>query len=558
MRVVALAGLLGTALACSSGKTPPRADALPDVSADALPDVSADALPDVSADALPEVSAEALPDVAADAPPDVVGRDAGSVPDAAADVSGDRSQTSSDGATDADNTRCPWRLAGADGGVSQDPVTVSTPFAAPDDSLTFTPPAIPCAIFKITDHGAQGNGTTKNTTAFAQTIAAAVAAGGGVVDVPAGNWLTGPIHLASRIELHLEAGATLLFSQTFADYLPAVLTRWEGLDVMNWSPFIYARDCTDVALTGSGTLNGQGTAWSSWKLPSVQEDQRIYDFYVARLPLDPANLPSPPTSAVNPGLRPAFVEFNHCANVLVDGPSITGSPYWTLHPLYSQNVIIRNVRIDTTATMSNGDGIDPDSSTNVLIEQSSFATSDDCIAIKSGLNEDGIAVGKPSRNIVVRNITTTTGHGGVAIGSEVSGGVSNVYVTRSNLVGLGQPIRLKTLPGRGGTLANLWFADGLTLGWNVTALELTTKYTASTILPHDPSLLPTLAGITFRDVTGTGIGPVYTITGPLSGLRFDTVTLTGSAGTCTQAPSTALARTTLTGVASNATVLPCN
>jgi len=455
-----------------------------------------------------------------------------------------------DGVAAGDLAACGWRQAGA--------VTVATPFSAPDDALTFAPPAIPCAIFAITDYGAREGGTAKNTDAFAQAVAAASAAGGGVVDVPAGRWLTGPIHLGSKIELHLEAGATLLFSQTFADYLPPVLTRWEGLDVMNWSPFIYARDCTDVALTGAGTLDGQGGAWAGWKMPSVREDQRIYDYYVAHLPLDPANLPAPPTSAVNPGLRPALVELNHCTNVLVDGPSFTGSAYWTLHPLYSSNVIIRNVAVDTTATASNGDGIDPDSCSNVLIERSSFATSDDCIAIKSGLNEDGIAVGKPTRNVVVRDITTTIGHGGVAIGSEASGGVSNVYVTRSSIAGVGQPIRVKTLPGRGGTLASLWFADSLTLGWTVTAVELNAQYGASTIPPHDPTLLPTLAGVTFRGVTGTGAGPVYSIVGPLSGLAFDTVTLSGSAGTCAQAPGTTLVRTALTGVANGAAVLPCN
>jgi hypothetical protein len=511
---VAACLMLGSALACSGGKGAPAADAGP------LPDAGLDAAIDTGS--------------GGDAPP----------ADASADV--------------ASNAACPWRLPGVAGGVRQDPVTIATPFAAPDDSLTFAPPLIPCAVFKITDYGAQGNGTTKNTDAIARTIAAAVAAGGGVVDVPAGNWLTGPIHLASRIELHLEPGAKLLFSQTFADYMPPVLTRWEGLDVMNWSPFIYARDCTDVAVSGPGALDGQGAAWASWKTPSMREDQRIYDTYIARLPLDPANLPAPPVSAVNPGLRPAFVEFNGCDNVLVDGPSITGSPYWTLHPLYSRNVIIRNVHIDTTATMSNGDGIDPDSSTNVLIEQSTFATSDDCVAIKSGLNEVGIAVGKPSRNVVIRDITTSAGHGGVSIGSEVSGGVRNVFVTRSSLLGLSQPVRVKTLPGRGGTIADLWFADNLTVDWNVTAIELTTKYTASTIPPHDTSLLPTLAGITLRGVTGSGTGPVYTITGPLSGLAFDSVTLTGSAGTCTQAPGTTLARTTLSGVPNSATTLPCN
>ena len=148
--------------------------------------------------------------------------------------------------------------------------------------------------------------------------------------------------------------------------------------------------------------------------------------------------------------------------------------------------------------------------------------------------------------------------GRAACRSEASGGVSNVYVTRSTLRGLGQPIRLKTLPGRGGTLANLWFTDELTVGWNVTAIELTTRYTASTIPPHDPSLVPTLAGITLRGISGTGTGPVYSISGPLSGLTLDGVMLTGSAGTCMQAPGTTLARTTLTGVPASATVLPCN
>ena len=456
------------------------------------------------------------------------------------------------------NANCPWRLPAATGAVSQSAVTVATPFAAPDNQLTFTPPSIPCALFPITNYGAKADGTTKNTAAFAQAIAAASAAGGGVVQVGSGKWLTGPIHLASRIELHLDGGATILFSQSINDYLPAVATRWEGLDVMNWSPFVYAKDCTDVAITGPGTLDGQGAVWSSWKIPSKQEDQRIYDYYIARLPLDPGNLPAPPVSAVNPGLRPTFIEWNHCSNVLVDGPSIMGSPYWTLHPLYSNNVIIRNVRIDTTATSSNGDGVDPDSSTNVLVENSTFATSDDCIAIKSGLNEPGIAVGKPSRNIVVRNLTTTTGHAGVAVGSEMSGGVNNVFVTASALQGLAQPIRVKTMPGRGGTIADLWFAEGLTVDWYTSAIELTTQYPSSTILPHDTALVPTLTGITLRGITGTGAGPVYSITGPVSNVSLQNVTLSGSYGTCTQAPSIRVANSTLTGVAPGATTLPCN
>ena len=168
---------------------------------------------------------------------------------------------------------CPWRNTA--------PVTIATPFAAPDNSLTFTPPTIPCVMFPITSYGGKGDGTTVNTTAFASAVAAAKAAGGGVVDVPSGTWATGPIHLDSNIELHLESGATIQFSANAMDYLPAVLTRWEGLDVMNYSPFVYALHATNVAITGTGTLQGPGDTWgggvANWKSGSSSEDQRVYN-----------------------------------------------------------------------------------------------------------------------------------------------------------------------------------------------------------------------------------------------------------------------------------------
>ena len=446
---------------------------------------------------------------------------------------------------------CSWR--------NTSPVTV----AAPWGSVTFTPPTIPCNIFTITSFGAVGNGTTKNTTAFANAVAAAVAAGGGVVDVPSGSWLTGPIHLASNIELHLESGATILFSQTFNDYLPVVLTRWEGLDVKNWSPFIYALNATNVAITGvGGTINGQGAAWWSWKSTSATEDQKIYNYYISHLNssgvLSP--IPAPPTSGVVGGLRPTMIECNGCTNFLIDGVKTMTPPYWSIHPLYSSNVIIRNANITSDPSGSNGDGVDPDSCSNCLITNDTFATSDDNISIKSGLNEDGIAVNRPSQGIVIQNVTSSTGHGGAVIGSEMSGGVNNVWAKGDTFKGVQRPVYVKTLPGRGGTVSNLWY-DTLTINWSKDALNLTTNYGSSTIPPHNTNLKPTLKNVTIQNITASSSAPVYEFIGLISpafqNILLNNVHLTGTNGTCTTAAGIKLQNTSLTGVPSGSTTLPC-
>ena len=445
---------------------------------------------------------------------------------------------------------CSWRNTAA--------ITV----AAPWGNVTFTPPTIPCNIFNITSYGAVSNGTTSNTTAFKNAIAAAVAAGGGVVDVPSGTWLTGPIVLKSNIELHLESGSTIKFSQTFSDYLPVVLTRWEGLDVNNFSPFIYALSATNVAVSGTGTIDGQGSAWWGWKSTQKTEDQNVYNYYISHLNssgvLSP--IPAPPTSGKTGGLHPTMIECNKCTNFLVESIKTQNSPYWNIHPLYSSNVIIRNANITSNSSGSNGDGIDPDSSTNVLITNNTFATSDDNISIKSGLNEDGIAVAKPSSGIVIQNNTSTTGHGGAVIGSEMSGGVNNVSVKSNTFKGLQRPVYIKTLPGRGGTVSNVWW-DTLTLGWSTDALDVTTNYGSSSIPPHNTKLLPTVKNVTIQNITATGTAPVYEFIGlsgsPFSGIVLNNVHLTGTNGTCTTAAGIKLTNTTLTGVPSGSTTLPC-
>jgi polygalacturonase len=435
-------------------------------------------------------------------------------------------------------------------------VTIATPFAAPDDSLTFTPPTIPCVLYDITAFGAKADGTTMSTSAFAQAVAAAKTAGGGVVYVPAGTFLSGAIHLASATELHLEKGATIKFSASAADYLPAVLTRWEGLDVMNYSPLVYALDATDVAITGDGTLQGPGNAWGGGTVglatAAVAVDNMVYRTYVAALPKGVGTVPPPPdaiqANGGAPALRPTFVECNGCRNFLIEGVTVTGPPYWTLHPVYSSNVIIRNMIVSSTGpTMaSNGDGTDPDSCSNCLIDGVTYATSDDNIAIKSGLNEDGIAVGKPSHNLVIRNVRSTTGHGGITIGSEMSGGVNNVFATGNHFLGVEDPVRIKTLNGRGGVIENLWFEDS-TLGWTKDAVNLTTQYPSSTIVPHDPTLVPRLTNVHLSGLTGTGTGPVYDFTGPASAIELLNLNLTGSAGTCTMITGITLSNVTFNG-----------
>jgi polygalacturonase len=493
------------------------------------------------------------------------------------------------------------------------PIVVSTPFAAPNDSLTFTPPSIPCNLYKITDYGATSGGTVKNTDAFAQAVAAASGAGGGVVDVPAGSWLTGPIHLASNIELHLEADAIVLFSTDFVDYgfsqpdagvtstVPLVLTRWEGLDIMNGSPLVYCLNCTNVAITGSGTLFGQGAAWWGWKNSSAAEDQRMYNNILGQLgllndagtdagaPIVDAGGLTPPSSGVQNGLRPTMVECNGCKNLLIQDVTIKDGPYWIVHPIYSENVIVRGAHIlsgkepplDGGAAASNGDGLDPDSCKRVLIEDTDFDTSDDNIAIKSGLNEDGIFVNRPSEEIVVRRITSIRGHGGMTIGSEMSGGVHNVYAVDSALTGTGiqYPLRYKTLPGRGGTVTDIWYDRVLLNGWTQGGIIIDMAYGSSTLPPFNPTLLPRIGNITFSNISGPanmpGMGmcpppadasadasapscPPVTFRGqarsPLQNVTLTNVTLAGTGSKCSGgSQAVQLTNVTVPGIPANGT-----
>jgi polygalacturonase len=297
----------------------------------------------------------------------------------------------------------------------------------------------------------------------ARAIAACAAAGGGHVVVPAGEFLTGPVHLQSNVDLHLAASNSVLkFSPNPGAYLPAVFTRFEGIECYNYSPLIYAFGLQNVAVTGAGTLDGQAddTTWLAWKGRKGGGEKTQT---AARKRLDDMNNQGVPVAERKFGegdyLRPDFIQFNRCRNVLIEGVKIRRSPMWEIHPLLCTNVTVRGV--DIFSHGANNDGCDPECSRDVLIEKCVFDTGDDCIAIKSGRNDDGRRVGVPSVNLVIRDCTMRDGHAGTAIGSEISGSCSNVFVENCEMSSpeLACALRLKSNAMRGGVLQNIFMRN---------------------------------------------------------------------------------------------------
>ena len=290
-------------------------------------------------------------------------------------------------------------------------------------------------------------------------IDACAAVGGGRVVVPAGNVSTGPIVLKSKVNLYLAKGATLKFSQDPADY-PLVLTRFEGVECMNYSPFVYAYGQSDIAITGEGTLDGQADEAHWWDWTKQARDPAYGNAVKLIGDMADQNVPVAERIVGAKGrLRPNFIQPYACQNILIEGITIVRSPMWEIHPVLSRNITVRGVKIDSTGP--NNDGCDPECCADVLIEDVTFNTGDDCIAIKSGRNADGRRINKPSENIVVRNCRMVGGHGGVSLGSEASGGIRNIYVRDCHMgsPNLNRALRLKSNSYRGGYIENVVFRD---------------------------------------------------------------------------------------------------
>jgi polygalacturonase len=375
----------------------------------------------------------------------------------------------------------------------------------PFDMPPLEAPVFPGRLFDVRDYGVLDGETAVHTPAFDRAIAACHEAGGGVVGVPAGTWLTGPLHLRGNVNLHLDRGARLRFSTRPADYLPPVFTRWEGVECYNYSPLIYACDCENVAVTGEGVLDGQGRAWWPWKTRQGPAARALYDAEFRRIPVEQRVYASEAAA-----LRPSFLQPIRCRNVLVEGVTFLNGPMWTIHPVYCENVVVRGVTVNTEGP--NTDGLNPDSCRNVLVEGCTFATGDDCVAINSGMNEDGWRVARPCENVVIRDCTMSDGHGAVAIGSGMSGGVRNVYVSHCRFTGGDQGIRLKSMPGRGGFVENVHVEDIHMAGLRREAIVLTMFYGSSTA-PSRSDATPVFRGIHIRDVVCDSAGTAIAICG---------------------------------------------
>jgi polygalacturonase len=346
------------------------------------------------------------------------------------------------------------------------------------------PPEFPNKKFSISDYGAVADGKTKCTEAFKRAIEACNKSGGGIVVVPFGTYLTGAIHLKSNVNLHLEDSAKIIFSRDTADYLPMVFTRWEGMECINYSAFIYANNQTNIAVTGNGILDGNANsegAWWAWigresrGWKEGQQHQRPDNILLGTY----NKMQTQPSSRIfGPGhrLRPNFIQTYQCKNVLISGIKMINSPMWNIHPVLSENVIIDGVKVVSLGP--NNDGCNPESSKNVWIKNCYFDTGDDCIAIKSGRNEDGRRINKPSENIIIENCRMKEGHGGVVIGSEVSGGVKNVFAFNCEMdsPNLDIVLRIKTSSQRGGIIEHIYMKDIKVGTYKEAALRCTMFY----------------------------------------------------------------------------------
>jgi polygalacturonase len=340
---------------------------------------------------------------------------------------------------------------------------------AADIARNVRPPTFPDRLFDITKYGARPDATTLSTKAIADAIAACAKMGGGRVLVPAGKFLTGAIHLQSNVELHVSEGATLLFDVNPASY-PIVFTRWEGMECMNYSPLIYARKQKNIGITGKGTLDGQGSAqnWWPWKgrwggtvaygwkegMPDqMPARKRLFDMAEAGVPVEQR------VFGEGSRLRPPFIQPYDCENVLIEGVRVRNSPFWNIHPVLCRNVTLRGV--DVFGHGPNNDGVDPESVDHMLIEDCSFNTGDDCIAVNSGRNADGRRLATPSQNILVRNCRMHEGHGGVVVGSQISGGARWVFAENCHMdsPNLWYAIRFKNNALRGGLLEHFYYRD---------------------------------------------------------------------------------------------------
>jgi polygalacturonase len=383
-------------------------------------------------------------------------------------------------------------------------------------------PEFPDRDFPVTDYGAMGDGSTDCTEAINNAIRACSEAGGGRVVVPDGIYRTGAVHLLSNVNLHVSDGATLSFYTDPARYLPAVFTRFEGTELMNYSPLVYAYGQENIAITGGGLLDGGASEENWWLWKEGHYGNPKANPWKERLTaMGDAGIPPKQRMFGTEGrLRPSFVQPYKCRNVLIEGIRVRRAPFWQVHPVLCTNLMIRGIDVESPGP--NNDGCNPESCQSVLIENCRFDTGDDCIAIKSGRNTDGRRVNIPSEDIIVSNCEMKAGHGGVVIGSEMSGGARNVFVEdcRMSSPDLWYMLRIKTNSLRGGFVENVHVRNVKIGTVGKAAVRVNFHYAKGDV----GEFTPRVSNISVRDVTGENVSQVLSLRGyersPISDVRI--------------------------------------
>ena len=334
-------------------------------------------------------------------------------------------------------------------------------------------PVFPDKQFNVHDLGAVNDGVTDSRNAINKAITDCSNAGGGMVLVPAGKYyVAGSVILKSNVNLHLNEDAELIFSSKPIDYTPFVLTVWEGTELFNYSPLVYAYHVSNIAITGKGTLNGNASKeFATWRPQGSENQNCLRQMGIDKVPVYQRNF------GLTSNLPPSMIQFYGCSNILIQDIHILDSTYWVIHPVFCTNVTVRGVTIDSYNR--NNDGCDPEYTRNVLIENCTFNVGDDAIAIKAGRDQDGWRIGQPTENIVIRNCVFNSKCNGLCIGSEMAAGVRNVFMENVTVKNCLSGIYFKSNPDRGGFIRNVWVRN-ITLDSVRTALvRFETNYPGS-------------------------------------------------------------------------------
>jgi polygalacturonase len=392
----------------------------------------------------------------------------------------------------------------------------------------------------ILDFGAKADGQTLITQNIKSAIDSLSAKGGGTLFFPAGEYLTGPIILKSNITIYIDAGAVLKFTDDFDQYLPFVQTRWEGVSMKSFCPLFYAYEAENITITGRGKIDGQGKKWWNEHLKNAVEyrtnkkianenkwqklwgeenkDVKVMDYYKSTLALK--------------FFRPPFIQPYRCKNVLVEGITIVNSPFWTVNPEFCDNVTVRSVTI-LNPKSPNTDGVNPESCRNVHISDCHISVGDDCITIKSGRDFDGRNHNVPCENITITNCTMLSGHGGVVIGSEMSGSVRKVAISNCIFDGTDRGIRLKSMRGRGGIVEEIRVSNIVMKDIKIEAFTFDLYYGDTDEGPVSEET-PCFRNIHISDVTGSNVKQACKIAGikemPITNLTFNNINIEAQLG----------------------------